>query len=110
DLEILARELLELETELAGELRRVPEHVAELAGDRGPALVGDDPAVVADRLLRVLGDLARLAGEAECGVREPRRARVLRGAPGEALVVREIQATILDTAAAAGVRGASSLR
>ncbi len=47
----------------------------------------DLAAVVADHLLRVLGDLAGLAGQAERRVGEPRLARILGGAPRQALVL-----------------------
>src|SRR5207248_11501149 len=88
-------DLLELQPELAGYLRDIPEHVAELPGDRPAALVGDQAAVVADRLLGVLGDLPGLAGEAEGGVGEPRLAGVLRGAPRELLVSGERGAAVV---------------
>ena len=86
-LEVRRRDLVEVETELAGDLGDVPEDVAELLGQGLPPLLGDRPAVVADRLLGVLGHLARLAGESERGVGEPRLARVLGGAPGQSLVL-----------------------
>jgi len=84
--EILLRDLLELQAELGGDLGNVPEDVAELLGDRRAALVGDEAAVVADRLLGVLCDLARLAGEAERRVGQPGLPRV-RGRAARALLV-----------------------
>ena len=69
-------DLLEIQAQLARQLGDVPEHVAQLLGHRGAALLRDRAAVVADRLLGVLGHLARLAAEPERGVGEPRLARV----------------------------------
>ena len=70
--EVRLGDLVEVEPELAGELGDVPEHVAELLGHRRRgARRLTCAAVVADRLLGVLGDLAGLAGEPERGVGEP---------------------------------------
>src|SRR5262249_53084878 len=69
--------------------------VAELLGHRRPACVADGTGVVADRLLDVLGDLARLAAQAERGVRQPRLTRVLGRAARQALVLRKLHSRIV---------------
>src|SRR6202035_371025 len=89
-LKVRAGDLVELETQLAGQLGDIPEHVPELLGHRLAALVCDDPRIVADRLLGVLGDLAGLAGQPERGVGEPGLARVLGGSARELLIVGEL--------------------
>src|SRR2546426_899734 len=47
-LEVLARDVLELEPQLGGELAGIPEDVAELPRQRQPAPVADLAAVIAD--------------------------------------------------------------
>src|SRR5205085_2344463 len=97
-LQVLARDVVQLEPELAGQLGDVPQDVPELLGDRVTALVADLAAVIPDRLLNVLGDLAGLTHEAERRVSEPRIARVARGAAREVLVVGELHRRILGAA------------
>src|SRR5205807_7710920 len=101
-LEVLARDVLELEPQLGRELAGVLEDVAELAGQRQPALVADLAAVVPDRLLGVLGDLARLAREPQRAVAEPRLARIASGSPRTALVLGELHARSVWTQRARG--------
>jgi hypothetical protein len=66
--EVVAGDLVQVEPGLGGELGHVPEHVAELGRERGAALVAERAAVVADRLLHLLGAFAGLAAEPECRV------------------------------------------
>ena len=96
--EVRLGDVVEVEAELARDLGDVPEHVAELLGHRCAAGLGDGAAVVADRLLGVLGHLTRLAGQAERGVGEPRLARVLGRAAGQALIFGELHEGILRLA------------
>ena len=71
----LGGDRLEVQLGLGGQLRHVPQHVAQLLRQRGAPLVREHAAVVADHLLDLLGDLARLAAQAEGRVDEV-RARV----------------------------------
>src|SRR4029450_8242091 len=66
--EVVLGYLVEVEPGLGGELRDVPEDVAELPRQGGAALVGQQAAVVADRLRHLFGTLAALAAQAERGV------------------------------------------
>ena len=78
--EVRLGDLVEVELQLAGKLGDIPEDVPELLGHRLAPLGGDLTAVVANHLLRVIGELARLAGQPERRVGERLVARVLRGA------------------------------
>ena len=64
-LEIRRGDRLELQPGLGRQLCRVPEHVAELGRERLAPFLREDAAVVADRLLDLLGGLAGLAAEPE---------------------------------------------
>jgi hypothetical protein len=66
----------------------VPENVPELLGHCFTPAGRDLTAVVANHLLRVIGELPRLTGQPERWVGERLIARVLRGASRKALVLR----------------------
>ncbi len=85
--QVTARYLVQVEAGLGGQLGHVPEHVPELGGQRLATLLGEHATVVADRLLDLLGRLARLAAQAERRVGEVRAGVGIYGGGARALLV-----------------------
>ncbi len=89
--QVVLRDRLELEAGLGGELRQVPQHVPELARQRLAALVAEHAAVVADRLLDLLGDLTGLSAQPERRIGQVLARAWIRGRPArQRLVVGEV--------------------
>src|SRR6201999_550143 len=65
-----------------GQQCRVPEHVAQRCRQGVPVLVGDQPAAVAEDLLHLADDLAGLASQSHCHIRQPGH-RLDIASPGE---------------------------
>ena len=80
-------DLVEVELQLACKLGDIPEDIPELLGHRFTPAGRDLAAVVANHLLRVIGELSRLTGQPERWVGERLVARILRGASRKALVL-----------------------
>ena len=78
--EVHLSDLVEVEMQLAGKLGDIPEHIPELLGHGFTPIGRYLTAIVPDHLLRVIGELARLAGQPERWVGERLTAGILRGA------------------------------